>query len=54
VLEAANKDVGTLILIGEDTERWRAADFSWRPIARLRVKGKQQPNQTYEFDLQKR
>lgn len=48
-LEAANKDVGTLILIGEDTERMVRGHFLVRPIARLRVKGKQQPNQTYEL-----
>jgi adenylate cyclase len=48
-LEAANKDVGTLILIGEDTERLARGQFLTRPIARLRVKGKQQPNQTYEL-----
>lgn len=48
-LEAANKDVGTLILIGEDTERMTRGTFLTRPIARLRVKGKRQPNQTYEL-----
>lgn len=48
-LEAANKDVGTVILIGEDTERMARGEFVTRPIARLRVKGKQQPNQTHEL-----
>lgn len=48
-LEAANKDVGTTILIGEDTERLARGQFLVRPIAWLRVKGKQQPNQTYEL-----
>jgi adenylate cyclase len=48
-LEAANKDVGTLVLIGEDTERMVRGHFLVRPIARLRVKGKQQPNQVYEL-----
>jgi len=52
-LEAANKDVGTLILIGEDTERMVRGHFLVRPIARLRVKGKQQPNQTYELVAEK-
>jgi len=48
-LEAANKEVGTLILVGEDTERLVRGQFLMRPIARLRVKGKQQPNQTFEL-----
>ena len=48
-LEAANKDVGTILLIGEDTERMVRGKFVTRPIARLRVKGKLQPNQVYEL-----
>lgn len=48
-LEAANKAVETVILIGEDTARMVAGQFVVRPIARLRVKGKLQPNQTYEL-----
>jgi adenylate cyclase len=48
-LEAANKDVGTVILIGEDTEQMVRGEFVTRPIARLRVKGKHQPNQTHEL-----
>ncbi|HEY1662940.1 MAG TPA: adenylate/guanylate cyclase domain-containing protein [Verrucomicrobiae bacterium] len=48
-LEAANKDVGTILLIGEDTERMARGKFVTRPIARLRVKGKLQPNQVYEL-----
>lgn len=48
-LEAANKAVETLILIGEDTARMVSGRFVLRPVARLRVKGKVQPNQTYEL-----
>lgn len=48
-LEAANKDVGTVLLIGEDTERMARGGFVTRPIARLRVKGKLQPNQVHEL-----
>lgn len=48
-LEAANKDVGTILLIGEDTERAARGRFVTRPIARLRVKGKLQPNQVHEL-----
>jgi adenylate cyclase len=48
-LEAANKQVGTVILIGEDVERMARGGFVTRPVARLRVKGKMQPNQTYEL-----
>jgi len=48
-LEAANKQVGTIILIGEDVERMARGGFVTRSVARLRVKGKLQPNQTYEL-----
>jgi adenylate cyclase len=48
-LEAANKDVGTVLLIGEETERLARGEFVTRPISRLRVKGKLKPNQTYEL-----
>jgi adenylate cyclase len=48
-LEAANKDVGTILLIGEETERMARGGFVTRPIARLRVKGKLHPNQVHEL-----
>jgi adenylate cyclase len=48
-LEGANKEFGTTILIGEETERQMRGEILVRPIARLRVKGKQQAVQTYEL-----
>jgi adenylate cyclase len=48
-MEAANKDVGTVLLIGEDMERMARGGFVTRPMARLRVKGKLQPNQVHEL-----
>jgi adenylate cyclase len=41
-LEGANKAFGTYILIGEETARRVQATMVTRPLARLRVKGKQQ------------
>ncbi len=41
-LEGANKAFGTGILIGEETARRVAGTLATRPLARLRVKGKEQ------------
>jgi adenylate cyclase len=48
-LEGANKEFGTSILIGEETERCVRDQVVTRPIARLRVKGKHQAVQVYEL-----
>jgi adenylate cyclase len=48
-LEGANKEFGTSILIGEETERRVRDQVVTRPIARLRVKGKHQAVQVYEL-----
>ena len=48
-LEGANKEFGTDILIGEETERRVRGQVVTRPIARLRVKGRQQAVQVHEL-----
>jgi adenylate cyclase len=48
-LEGANKEFGTDILIGEETERGVRGHVVTRPIARLRVKGKHQAVQVHEL-----
>ncbi len=48
-LEGANKEFGTSILIGEETERRVRDQVVTRPIARLRVKGRQQAVQVHEL-----
>ena len=48
-LEGANKEFGTSILIGEETERRVRDRVVTRPIARLRVKGRQQAVQVHEL-----
>jgi adenylate cyclase len=48
-LEGANKEFGTSILIGEETERRVRGQVVTRPIARLRVKGRQQAVQVHEL-----
>lgn len=48
-LEGANKEFGTTILLGEQTEAHIRGLFVTRPVARLRVKGKLQPIQTHEL-----
>ncbi|HTQ30937.1 MAG TPA: adenylate/guanylate cyclase domain-containing protein, partial [Opitutaceae bacterium] len=48
-LEGANKEFGTHLLIGEETERRVRGELISRPIARLRVKGKQQAVQVHEL-----
>jgi adenylate cyclase len=48
-LEGANKEFGTSILIGEETERRVRDQVVTRPIARLRVKGRQQALQVHEL-----
>jgi len=48
-LEGANKEFGTAVLIGEETERRLCGELVTRPIARLRVKGKQQAVQVHEL-----
>ena len=48
-LEGANKEFGTSILIGEETERRVRNQVVTRPIARLRVKGRQQAVQVHEL-----
>ncbi len=48
-LEGANKEFGTSILIGEETERRVRDQVITRPIARLRVKGRQQAVQVHEL-----
>jgi adenylate cyclase len=39
-LEAANKEFGTDVLLGDQTARAVAGEFATRPLTRLRVKGK--------------
>ncbi|MGF1677880.1 MAG: CHASE2 domain-containing protein [Candidatus Methylacidiphilales bacterium] len=48
-LEAANKEFGTTILLGMRTEELARDWIVTRPVELLRVKGKQQPVQTYEL-----
>jgi len=48
-LEGANKEFGTGILIGEETERHVRGELVTRPVARLRVKGKRQAVQVHEL-----
>lgn len=48
-LEGANKQFGTTILLGMRTEELARASIVTRPVELLRVKGKQQPIQTYEL-----
>ena len=48
-LEGANKEFGTQILIGEKTERRVRGEIVTRPVARLRVKGRQQAVQVHEL-----
>jgi len=48
-LEGANKEFGTSILIGEETGRRVRDQVVTRPIARLRVKGRQQAVQVHEL-----
>jgi adenylate cyclase len=48
-LEAANKEFGTDILIGERTARAVAGEFATRPLTRLRVKGKLQAVEVHEL-----
>jgi adenylate cyclase len=48
-LEGANKEFGTGILMGEETGRRVRDQVVTRPIARLRVKGRQQAVQVHEL-----
>jgi adenylate cyclase len=48
-LEAANKEFGTNILLGDATARRLGAEFATRPLTRLRVKGKQEAIEVHEL-----
>jgi adenylate cyclase len=48
-LEAANKEFGTDILIGERTAHALGGEFATRPLARLRVKGKLEAVEVHEL-----
>jgi adenylate cyclase len=48
-LEAANKEFGTDILLGETTARGVADHFATRPLTRLRVKGKLEAIEVHEL-----
>ncbi|PAW76203.1 MAG: hypothetical protein B9S32_15855 [Verrucomicrobia bacterium Tous-C9LFEB] len=48
-LEGANKQFGTTILLGMRTQELARSSIVTRPVELLRVKGKQQPIQTYEL-----
>jgi adenylate cyclase len=48
-LEAANKEFGTDILLGERTARAVAGEFVTRPLTRLRVKGKLDDVEVHEL-----
>jgi adenylate cyclase len=48
-LESANKQFGTDILIGQNTEQLVRDTFVSRPVELLVVKGKTKPVQTYEL-----
>ena len=48
-LEAANKEFGTRILLGDATARQLGPEFATRPLTRLRVKGKQEAIEVHEL-----
>ena len=48
-LEAANKNFGTGILLGETTARRAQAQFATRPLTRLAVKGKTEAVEVHEL-----
>jgi adenylate cyclase len=48
-LEAANKEFGTAILLGETTARRIQGRFATRPLTRLRVKGKTEAVEVHEL-----
>jgi adenylate cyclase len=48
-LEAANKEFGTSILLGETTARRVQDRFATRPLTRLRVKGKTEAVEVHEL-----
>ena len=48
-LEAANKEFGTEILLGERTAHAVAGEFATRPLTRLRVKGKRYAVEVHEL-----
>jgi adenylate cyclase len=48
-LEAANKEFGTAILLGETTARRVQSRFATRPLTRLRVKGKTEAVEVHEL-----
>jgi adenylate cyclase len=48
-LEAANKEFGSEILIGPETAEMVKGELLTRPVARLRVPGKSQPQETFEL-----
>ncbi len=48
-LEAANKEFGTNILLGDTTARRLGPEFATRPLARLRVKGKLEAIEVHEL-----
>jgi adenylate cyclase len=48
-LEAANKEFGTSILLGETTARRVQGKFATRPLTRLRVKGKTEAVEVHEL-----
>lgn len=48
-LESANKSLGTLMLVNDDTRRAVADRFAFRPLGGVRVKGRQQAVQVFEL-----
>ncbi len=48
-LESANKHLGTATLVGEKTARQAEAEFLLRPIARLKVVGRDMPETVFEL-----
>jgi adenylate cyclase len=48
-LEAANKEFGTDILLGENTARAVRGELATRPLTRLRVKGKLEAVEVHEL-----
>nr|WP_306469634.1 adenylate/guanylate cyclase domain-containing protein [Oscillatoria laete-virens] len=48
-LEGANKNYGTTFLVTAATKELTAAQFAWRPVDLLRVKGKETPVPVFEL-----
>ena len=47
-LEGANKQLGTTILVGEETHRRCRSAFDWREVNRIRVVGRETPVRVWE------